>query len=358
MLLTPRLRPGARQAGFSLIEFMIAITLSLIIVAALSAMFVSSMRSRDELERSAQQIENGRYASQILAEELQLAGYYDALDVTAAINGMPALAVKPDPCATTIADLQTSFFMHVQGEDFEAASDAASALGCVTDARDDSDTITLRRASGCVRGSPNCAAVTGAPYFQASLCASDSQLLSDDPVNWFRLDSNIAALDRTRRNCVASNLARIRRFMTHTYYIANNDRSGDGVPTLKRATLRDGGAFITESIANGIDRMQLEYGIDADSDGAPDSYTADPDLFNTCAPADCVQNWLNVVTVKIHVLARSTTTSKDHVDRKTYQLGIKADGTDNDYGPYNDAYKRKLFQAVVRLNNPAGRRER
>ena len=34
------------------------------------------------------------------------------------------------------------------------------------------------------------------------------------------------------------------------------------------------------------------------------------------------------------------------------------DGTDNDYGPYNDAYKRKLFQAVVRLNNPAGRRER
>ncbi|MGH8561634.1 MAG: PilW family protein, partial [Nevskiales bacterium] len=67
---------GSRQSGFSLVELMIAITLSLIILAALSAIFVTSSRARDEIARANQQIENGRYAMQILSDDLQLAGYY------------------------------------------------------------------------------------------------------------------------------------------------------------------------------------------------------------------------------------------------------------------------------------------
>ena len=77
--------------GFSLVEFMIAITLSLIVLVALTAMFISNMRAREELERAAQQIENGRYASQILTEELQMAGYYEAFDVFRAFSLLPAV---------------------------------------------------------------------------------------------------------------------------------------------------------------------------------------------------------------------------------------------------------------------------
>ena len=57
------------------------------------------------------------------------------------------------------------------------------------------------------------------------------------------------------------------------------------------------------------------------------------------------------MTVKISLLARNTQTSTDFTDNKTYAI----DGTP---GPFGDHYKRHLYQTVVRLMNPAGRRER
>ena len=49
------LRPG--EAGFSLIELMIAVTLGLIVLAALTTFFVQTSGNRQEMERSTRQIE-------------------------------------------------------------------------------------------------------------------------------------------------------------------------------------------------------------------------------------------------------------------------------------------------------------
>jgi type IV pilus assembly protein PilW len=340
-----------RQPGFTLVELMIAVTLGMLVLISLVTAFANSSRTRDEIERAAQQIENGRYAMQVLSTDLKLAGYWAEFSLSTANIGLPAS--KPDPCFTAVTDLNTNkvFTMHIQGYD------QGATLACLADVKANTDIVVVRRASTCVRGATDCPAVTSTAYFQASLCNGATELASATTTNQFRLDSDTTALNRTKKDCTT--VADMRQFITRIYFIANNDNAGDGVPTLKRAEL-SAGVFGIVSIAPGIDNMQMEYGIDTNGDGVPDDLKADPDTYNACAggTAACVvTNWSNVMTVKINLLARNTSASASYSDSKTYNLGLKADGTANTVGPFSDPYKRHVYQAEVRLTNAAGRRE-
>src|SRR6185312_5202608 len=57
-----------RVRGFTLVELMIGITLGLFIMIGLISLLVSNVASRSELDKSSRQIENGRYAVQLLRE--------------------------------------------------------------------------------------------------------------------------------------------------------------------------------------------------------------------------------------------------------------------------------------------------
>src|SRR5689334_19544141 len=95
-----------RSRGFTIIEFMIAMTLSLLVLAALTAAFVSSSRSRTEIEKANEQIENGRFALQILTDDLEMAGFLSSFDLDLAMAADPPMtppAAKPDSCATALA---------------------------------------------------------------------------------------------------------------------------------------------------------------------------------------------------------------------------------------------------------------
>jgi type IV pilus assembly protein PilW len=59
-----------------------------------------------------------------------------------------------------------------------------------------------------------------------------------------------------------------------------------------------------------------------------------------------------MVSVRVNLLARDIATGAGHSDTKVYALGA---GTV--VGPFNDHFKRHAYTTVVRLMNPAGRRE-
>ena len=65
-----------RQAGISLVELMVSITLGLMILSGVLVVFVNTSAARNEVEKTSRQIENGRYASEVLSEDLRLAGFY------------------------------------------------------------------------------------------------------------------------------------------------------------------------------------------------------------------------------------------------------------------------------------------
>jgi type IV pilus assembly protein PilW len=341
--------------GASLVELMVALAIGAIILAALAAVFFASSLSRRETDRSARHLENGRYAMQLLTSELKLAGYYSEFDPNILITALTAL---PNPCATDVPTLNAGLPLHVQGVDNAVSTDVT----CVSDLKAGTDIVVIRRTATCVRGSADCdGVVAGTPYFQASLCGSISELFSLSPTDFYALDTDESKFDRHKRNCAT--VADIRRFRTDIYFIANNDNAGDGIPTLKRAELGSTG-FTIVPLVEGIENMQFEYGIDtgcsATNPGNPCAFTANPTTFNGCVGNACVLNWRNSMSVRVNLLARTTDVSPSHSDNKVYNLGKKSDGSDNNFPPsgsgYNDAYKRHVYHADVRLSNPAGRR--
>ena len=69
----------------------------------------------------------------------------------------------------------------------------------------------------------------------------------------------------------------------------------------------------------------------------------------TAVPCTAAQ-LANTVVVKIYVLARNSASTAGYTDAKTYSLGSTT------LGPFNDGFRRHVFQTTVRLNNISGRR--
>lgn len=361
------------ERGFSIIELMIAMTLGLMVIAGVTTIFVNNMQARDEIERSSRQIENGRYATSLLSEDLRMAGFLSSFDPYELIirpsapplGGAAPMAAMPDPCNATLTGNSSSwinsFFFHVQGYD-----NASAIPACLADVKAGSDILVIRRVSACVAGptvGAGCdAAVAGAPYFQASNCYQNGELAtntgatsSTDYLAHFALstDTSTAGLGKRAIDCTA--IADYRRYLVRIYFVANNNLAGDGIPTLKRAELGAGG-FAIVPMVEGIETIQFEYGIDTTGDGLVDTFNADPNTYSGCVGAACIQYWLKTYAVKVNVLARNTQASPGYSSTKTFVLGKQANGSDNTFGPYTDSIKRHAFTSSVRLDNPAGRK--
>jgi type IV pilus assembly protein PilW len=370
------------QSGFTLIEIMIALTISVALLTVLSLVFVSNNGFRQDVDRASRLVENSSYSMERIVEDFRLAGYYAQFDIVAALalpGGLTVPTTKPDACATDLPSLTLAMPIAIQGYDGGSTSTSlptlpASCSAVVTDLRPKSDVVLVRHVEPCVPGTTDsrgnvCDAVrAGVAYFQASQCTPKTTALElKSPLlsEWYRFDTNTANLDRRMIDCnvaAPGTIADYHRFIVNIYFVSNNDNSGDGIPTLKLAQL-DNGVFSVVPLAEGIESLQVEYGLDTNADGVPDAYTADPDNFVNAGgcpgtAAACMTNWLNTMTAKVRVLGRTTEPSQTgQTDTKTYTLGLLADNvTANTFGPFNDKFKRRVYAGTVRIYNPAGRR--
>jgi type IV pilus assembly protein PilW len=341
--------PARRQHGFTLAELMISVALGLLIIAGMTTLFVNNNNAQAALENAGRQVENGRFAIQLMSSDLRNAGFYAEFDPSL----MPQPGVVPDVCSTDMTVVKASLRLHVQGVD----NAGASALACAPDILPGTDILVVRHASPCVAGDAGCDTIAdGGPFLQASLCDSVAELNSGNPDTYFAVGTDATALPLTRRDCTTA--ADIRRLQVHIYYIAANNESGDGIPTLKRAELVSSGtaAWQVVPLVEGIENLQIEYGIDTDSDGDSDAYATDPAIFNGCGLVACANaNWSNVLAARLNLLARNPMPTAGHVDTKQYVLGANSDGTANTVLARNDAYKRHVFQALIDMPNPIGR---
>jgi len=332
------------QHGLSLIELMISITIGLLILVSLSSLFVSQSKARTELDKSNRMIDNGRYAMELLSNDLRLAGFYGEFTPSSGVPAIPASL--PNPCSTSASDIAAALQLAIQGYNAAGPSSTISGAPCSLvnsggsslSLKPGSDILVIRRASTAtpiVQG----VALNGTHYIQASLCQYDSEQ--------FKVDTIKANFTLRLRNCTATSAAPyadLRNMLVHVYYVSpnNNISPADGIPTLKRLELdATTHAFVPTPLVEGIEYMQLEYGLDADSNGTADSYVT--------APA--ATDWPNVVAVKVNLLARNTEPTRSYTDRKTYSLGSAGTVTPN------DSYKRHVYTQFIRLVNPASRRE-
>jgi type IV pilus assembly protein PilW len=311
---------------------------------------VNSSAARSEVERTSRQIENGRYASELLTEDLRLAGFYGELNVgSLGATGLPA-----DPCSLTPADWRSWIPVHLQGYDDTGFASPNCAL---TNLKPNTDVLVVRRARACVAGVAGCdAAVNGKPYLQVSLCGSQVS------PNNLRLGlEGTQTFDMQKKTCLTTALANKREYLVRIYFIATDNGSGENIPTLKRLELT-GTGWSTVPLVEGIEELQLHYGIDYTCDGQPDVYVSNPTVYTPPPPppaictAGPVDNWTSVVTVQFHLLARNLETSPGYTDTKRYILGKDDAGVDIERTP-GGSFRRHVYTGLVRVANPSGRRD-
>ncbi|MES2500923.1 MAG: PilW family protein [Pseudomonadota bacterium] len=381
----------AYQGGVSLIELMVAITIGLIITAALGALFLGISRTNEEMAKANSQIENGRFAMQLLQADIVHAGFwgdyspqFDNLTYSDTPTDVPAAV--PNPCLEYTAPWTAAHVTNLIGIPIQTYSvTPPSGAGCVTDLatnkKASTDVLVIRHAETCVPGEINCEAdIADKLYFQASQCELEN-------ANPYILATSAFTLHK--RDCVgtgapqalpitAGTIAEKRKFVSNIYYIRDYASTvGDNIPTLmiSQFDLAGGGLAHQTSVPliEGIEGFSVELGIDNLSDtGAAVNYTQAvnwtdptnlnspnnrgdgvPDTFVRCTDAvPCTPAQLmNVVAVKVYVLARADKVSPGYTDSKRYALGSTT------LGPFNDRFKRHVFSTTVRVNNVSSRRE-
>jgi type IV pilus assembly protein PilW len=370
----------ARSAGFSLIELMISLTIGLILLTVLSLILVNSHESNRELAKTAQQIENGRYAIDVMSQNIRHAGFYGHLFSLPIAPGS-----LPDPCETAnLTTLRDALALPIQG--YRAADLATradlSSTSCISknlltndNLKPGSDIIVVRRAS--TQALPiGTVPILGDAYIISTGRSVDVQpgtttaitaASQVDGTTACVTGSAVATAGLCRQNGSAPP---IRKYIVHIYFVApcstGSGTNGmctsgdDTIPTLKRLELVAAGGtrkFEIVPLVEGIDYLKAEYGVDSSpsavsistgliGDGIVDAYTA--------LPATAAE-WSTVIAAKIFVLARNTETTNAYSDSKTYALGSISPVLMTSAA--NDAYKRHAYSTNVRLVNPSGRRE-
>lgn len=353
-----RVRSNGRRApkrcvrGFTIVELMVSLTLALLILGGLVTLFSNTSVARGEIDKTSRQIENGRFAMQTLSDEIRHAGYYGAL------ANPPAVPTDlPDPCSTVVSTASPDvgvgkgIGLPVQGYAGQPTLAAMTAILSCLDAASgyvpNTAVLVVRRIS---TATPSSTATAGYFNMQVSGCAGDtSAYLLDTASGTFNLhakNSTTPCLPLT-----AAPAGPISPLFVRIYFVSSCSNKtdctaagADNAPTLKRIDITPGAASVT-AIADGIENVQFEYGQDSNTDGAPDTYSTTTTL--PAAPAD----WANVVSVRVHLLARNTDATGGFTDGKTYALGS---GTSVTPG---GSFKRHAYDEVVRINNVSGRRE-
>ena len=348
---------GLQVRGFTIVEVMVSLTIGLLLMTGVVVIFQSATRSQNELEQSGAMIQNGSTAIRLLGNDIAHAGFYGQLYV------MPVAASSlPDPCSVLSVDIYPALAYAVQGFD----APVGSPLACLLDGDfvAGTDVLVLRRA-GFDALSATDKTISGWPYIQATSFLAEVQTGGGVTIG---ADKNAQGAATALFRKDGSTAAEIRPMLVRIYFIAPCSLPADGgtrctgaaddggrpVPTLKMLELASTDPTWTiTALVEGIEDMQIEYGIDslpvavnsatgAPGDGVADSYLTSPAL----------ADWPNVVAIKVRLLARTSRLSSGHVDIKTYdmgQAGVRA--------AQNDGYKRHLFSGMFRLNNVAGRRE-
>jgi len=373
--------PLCRQTGVGLVEIMVSLTIGLVIIAALVALFVGTSRNNREMATANSMIENGRFAIQLLQEDIMHAGYWgqfvpefdnQTASTTVAPTDVPT--ALPDPCAA-YSSWNAAYRTNLIGIPLQAYETAAVCTAIVTDKLANTDMLVVRHADTCAVGETGCEADrTDKLYLQVARCAAAMGTyvleLSNLP--------NTAPFDLRMRDCTTR--AEKRKFVSNIYYVRNYAvAAGDGIPTLMRSEFDSaaiGSAPAHQAavpLVEGIDGFRVEFGIDSVSrTGGAVDYSqpivwADPDTktraanrgdsmpdgaYVRCAP--CTPDQLrNATSARVYILARGREPTRGYVDTKNYTLGAATT-----LGPYNDAFKRHVYTTTVRLPNVAGRRER
>ena len=308
-----------RQRGLTLIELMVALVIGLVVVIAISALFVNSSMLRREVEVSAEVIENGRYGADLLSRELSQTGFYGPLSQPSGTT----VAL----CSTTLTEWADSLAVYAVG-----VNNAGASPGCIA-RKPDTDAVFVQRASTCRVGEAGCEAENASnAYLQVSECGTE---YSAKPFVVGQ-GGDAAAFVLQTKACDGTP-AEKRKLVRRIFYVSPAE-------VLSYVDITLAGASAPVALVDNIEQMQLEYAVDTDTNGTADAFSS--------TPAD----WTQVIGVRVWLLARSTAASRNTKDAMEFRLGDLPAGS-VDVAASGANPKRRVYSTYIPFVTPKLRRE-
>ena len=325
--------------GITLIELMVALTVSTILLAGVATVYTGNKRASKMNTGLARIQENLRLVNEFISQDVRMAGFVgcrassitnalktpssDEYDITKPIKGydgdsstgsFPSQITNTSNPDQQIALVGSDAFMvlHADGPELMVASDNTSTA-----------TITTSNStSGIVQANDiviitDCihAAVTQITSLSGTTSFThDVSAVTSGPGNCW---NGLAALTGgTAPPCSAGgnsnytypNNARAMKLSSDLYYVA---KSVSGQTTsLYRLSLNQGVQNQREELIEGVESMQVLYGEDVNADNVADRYVS----------ANNVSNWANVSSVRIGFLIATPGAVRNGDDNKSYTI--------------------------------------
>ncbi|WP_445946689.1 PilW family protein [Shewanella sp.] len=309
-----------KQQGFSLVELMVSMVISLFLTLGLFTMFNMSSTNVTTTSQFSQLQENGRIALTLMERDLSQLGFMGDITGTGLTTGNTSITATPVANDCVGAGINNASFPNNQPAHFRVLWGFEQGVGagnftCFT-AKENTDVIQLKRLIG-----PAAIATTASRYYAA---------VTSDQLTFFDGDKAAPAIVNSR----------IWEYQHHIYFI-NNDGS---IPVLRRKNLSIGnGMNNEEQLVEGIENMRILYGFDNDGDDTADSYMPAQNVTDLMWDNQLFQR---LVSLKVFLLVRSTQEDNSYINDVTYKL---ADKTLSDF---NDHYRRKVVSTTIVLENP------
>ena len=328
--------------GFSIVEMMVAMVISLILLAGIAQIFLSSRQSFTIQNTLSRQQENGRYATNVIAQDLRRTGYWGGnADVTGVTGTEPPIAAAAT-CNTGDNSWARMIDRRIFGLNHTETAPLA-AYACINDGNGHSsrDVLVMRFASPwLVFPTPT---TTQRPVENNStLYIRSSLTIPDQAGRIFKGSDNSDSDNDMNGGATAPPSERTSELMTRAYYIGPSGQTcnGTAVPSLYREELDNNGQPVAVEVAYGVDNLQIRYGLDTDGDDAVDSY-----LDAGTSGLDEDSEWDQVIAVRYWLLTRSECPETGYTNNTTYNMGDLTS-----YTP-NDGFRRQLYQSTVKLRN-------
>ena len=300
----PQHKP-AHQGGFSLVELLVSMTLGLVMLGALVALFSTSLQTNSQTSTSAQMTEEGGLAMEFLARYVRMAGFspplVNASGASVLVNGIQTQAKESHFVGAGVRGCDNGFV------------DASLAWGSLSCKASGSPAIALRFQGDLANTEPSSASKPTDCLAQAITTTTPSDY--DNTQQITLVESRFTVNDKAELVCGGN-----------------------------------GNGFVAQPLFGNIEGLRLRYGMAADGRSTQvlryvNAATVDTLLLADGTPATIDQRWARVVSVKICMLERASTP-----DQSQPQPYVDCD--DQAVTP-TDKYLRRSISTVVTLRNRA-----
>jgi type IV pilus assembly protein PilW len=361
------------ERGMSLVELMVAMALGLVLTVGMTQVYLGNRATYAFNDGLSLIQENARFAIDHVADNVRMAGFRGCLsDVAVQDNLSGAANPFRDDIANGIGGYNAKGTS--TGDDYAAGAtdpaplDDADAwspalpdeLSAPARVLPGSDVLVIRNVSGTANAlvSPfsdaNVLDVAAPVDFLPGeiLVATDCQKVSIFQVTDVQPSASGATLSHSADPFTPGNAvgawdtnqsyglgSEVSRLEAVAYYVG---RGENGSPSLFQLRLQRTDAttssFQPEELVEGIDTMQVRYGLDTDANRQVDTW-------QTADEVAAANSWGDVLSVEISLLTRASEEHGTEFDTATYNIGgVRFD-------PVNDRRLRQVFATTIGVRN-------